>query len=321
MDIPVESLSRDAIGYFIETGEKAGRIPEGIDGSDVPAILSRYRILKNGRPTMAAVLPFHEDPYSFNYGAMVKIGRFDSERTLLRDDMVSGPMIEVPEKAMRLLYSNYIPPTYGYGGLTVSGHMDYDYPEKAVRELIVNSVVHMDYSLQQPVEISAFDDRMEMFSAGGLPKGLAIPDLKKRHRSIRRNETLASVFYSAGYVENWAQGIAKVMKECAENGNPEPEFSLELGGLMATMYKRSRNPGSTIPEHSRSRGMETTLDQRILEAMSGSATMSTKRLSEKLGVPSRTIRRHLAHLVEAGQIVRVGSNSSTEYAIKDELTV
>ncbi len=55
--------------------------------------------------------------------------------------------------------------------------------------------------------------------------------------------------------------------------------------------------------------------------MSGSATMSTKRLSEKLGVPSRTIRRHLARLVEAGQIVRVGSNNSTEYAIKDELAV
>lgn len=96
-------------------------------------------------------------------------------------------------------------------------------------------MVHKDYHIQGPTTIHVHSDRIDKFCFGGLPEGWNPDMLKEKHDPIRRNRSLASVFFATGYVENWGQGIEKMIKECSANGNPDPVFSERRGGFSVTL--------------------------------------------------------------------------------------
>ncbi|TQS85216.1 MAG: hypothetical protein A3208_04620 [Candidatus Methanoprimaticola hominis] len=85
-----------------------------------------------------------------------------------------------------------------------------DYPEAAVREVIVNALVHRDYAISGSILISMFGDGMTVSSIGGMVRGLDIEDLMMGVSS-RRNEKLASVMYRLGYMESYGTGIPRIM--------------------------------------------------------------------------------------------------------------
>ena len=87
-----------------------------------------------------------------------------------------------------------------------------DYPQEAIRETLLNAIVHRDYAFSGPALISLFDDRIEFVTLGGLVKGLTLSDLELGV-SIVRNRGLASVFYRLGLIEAYGTGIPKI-REC-----------------------------------------------------------------------------------------------------------
>lgn len=201
-DVSVDELSSEALSYLLSKGKNVGRIPLDVD-SDFNIVLERFHLIRDGKLTYSAVLPFYPNPYVINYGAYVKIGLFDDDYLLLRDDIIRCPLIQLSDEAMKILLEKYIQPTYGYGGHTTSRHLVYQYPERALRELLVNAIVHMDYSIQSPIEIRIFKHRLEISNPGSLMNGLTAKSLKISHKSVLRNEKLANLFYSSGMVENW----------------------------------------------------------------------------------------------------------------------
>ena len=84
-----------------------------------------------------------------------------------------------------------------------------DYPVEAVREALLNAIVHRDYSFSSSTLISIFDDRMEFVSVGGLVKGISLDDLKLGV-SVLRNQNLANIFYRLNLIEAYGTGILKI---------------------------------------------------------------------------------------------------------------
>ena len=84
-----------------------------------------------------------------------------------------------------------------------------DYPMEAVREALLNSIIHKDYSFSSPILISIFDDRIEFVSVGGLVKGITLDDVKLGV-SILRNQYLANIFYRLRLIEAYGTGILKI---------------------------------------------------------------------------------------------------------------
>ena len=242
----------------------------------------------------------------------MKIGFFDDKGVLRREDYVEGPVIMIPDKAIRILYDRYIQDTYGYGGKTAQRHIVHKYPEDSLRELIVNAIVHKDYHIQEPTTIRVYEDRIDIFCFGGLPKGWSPDMLTKKHDSIRRNRLLASVFFAAGYVENWGQGIEKVINQCRANGNPDPVFTERCGGLSVEIGINPAKDVSDIPQPI------INLDEKnriILGCIEKDPGIPARAISENTGISINTVEKRLKKMTEQGLLKREGSTKSGKWII------
>ena len=120
----------------------------------------------------------------------------------------------------------------------------YEIPPDAIRELIVNAIVHRSYIDHSSIQIAIYDDRLEITSPGRLPLGQTIERMKQGYSKIR-NEALASAFEYMGYIEHWGSGILRVLQEVRDAGLPEPEF---LGGDTDLRINIYRNGSETVSD-------------------------------------------------------------------------
>ncbi len=108
-------------------------------------------------------------------------------------------------------------------------------PPSALREVLLNAVMHRDYS--QPgshVAVAVFDDRIEIRSTGTLPSGITTDMLSGPHTSILRNLLIADTFHRTGAVEAWGRGTNRVIEECEGWGVEPPSFAEEAGSVIVT---------------------------------------------------------------------------------------
>lgn len=306
MDMPcdatIQDLSEDAVKSFISKGKACGRVPAFIDDGDIMSVLKRYKLIDGDNLTYAGALLFAQDPSRFKGGAFLKIGEFNQIGLILRETMIERPLIEIPDEAIRVLYESYIPPTFVY--VQASRELSYRYPVEAVRELLVNALIHKDYQVTEPVTIRIFKDSMWIFCFGGLPDGWGVDMLLKPHESIWRNETLADVFHDAKFVENWGQGISKVLDECKRNGNTGPVFQQDVGGLRVVLASKVSTRVETISD---SNGGLTERQKSILELIRENPRISTADLSIELNLSLSTVKRDLLILSQKGVIKRAGA--------------
>jgi ATP-dependent DNA helicase RecG len=109
----------------------------------------------------------------------------------------------------------------------------YDYPEEAVREAMLNAIVHRDYAFSGSIIVNIYDDRMEFVSLGGLVGGLRAEDLFMGV-SQPRNEKLANVFYRLRHIEAYGTGLPRIMR-FYEGFAVKPEISATHGAFMLTL--------------------------------------------------------------------------------------
>ena len=121
-------------------------------------------------------------------------------------------------------------------------HDVYEIPPDAIRELIVNAIVHRSYIDHSSIQVAVYDNRLEITSPGRLPMGQTIERMREGYSKIR-NEALASAFEYMGYIEHWGSGIPRIIEEVTAAGLEEPEF---LGGdtdLRINIYRNIHNVG------------------------------------------------------------------------------
>ena len=115
-----------------------------------------------------------------------------------------------------------------------------DYPYKAVREVLVNALIHRDYQvLGSEIHIEMFDDRMEISSPGGMANGRRIQDMDLQHiPSMRRNQVISDVFSRLHYMERRGSGIDRIMTSYAECAQ-KPIFYSDSTFFLVTLPNRS----------------------------------------------------------------------------------
>ena len=122
-----------------------------------------------------------------------------------------------------------------------------EYPERAVLECIVNGLIHRDYMIPgSEVHIDIFDDRLEIYSPGGMPDGSFVQNLDTDHiSSKRRNPVIADMFSRMNYMERRGSGFKKIKEDYrnAVNYRPElePKFYSDISSFIVTLYNLNYN--------------------------------------------------------------------------------
>ncbi len=170
-------------------------------------------------------------------------------------------------------------------------------PAEALREAVVNSVVHTDYSKSgESIRVSLFSDRIEIENPGLLALGLTIEDIKTGI-SKARNRAIARYFERAKLIENWGSGIRRMISACQESGLKEPMFE-EIGTRFRVTFYFEKCQKTPL----------TVAEQRILALLS-KKPLGTKDIALKLELSERTARTVLSKLVKNGLITHSGKSN------------
>lgn len=172
------------------------------------------------------------------------------------------------------------------------------FPIVAIREAIMNAIVHADYAQRgAPIRVALFDDRLEIENPGLLPFGLSIEDIQKGVSKLR-NRVIGRVFQELGLIEQWGSGIQRMISACHDHGLHAPRFE-EIGTHFRVTISAVRH---RAPAKDRR-------DQGILAALAANSEggLSTSQIAKRIGLSPRAARTRLASLVERGIVVEIGS--------------
>ena len=247
--VRLEHLDHEEILRTRQAAIERRRISAGTS-MDVGDILDRLGLRIDGVITQAAQVLYGTRFLPDYPQGLLKLGRF-------RGTSITGDILDNKQEHMHafamvreaIAWLDRILPLAGYfpkGSILREDRQPV--PAEALREVILNAVMHRDYSRASSyVAIAVFDDRLEVRSVGSFPTGIRAEMLSGDHPSILRNPLIAGAFHRTGAVEVWGRGTNRVIDACRAQGVEPPEFS-EQAGVVTVRFRAAIGPGAgSIP--------------------------------------------------------------------------
>lgn len=195
-----------------------------------------------------------------------------------------------------------------------------DYPEEALREALLNSIVHRDYSFSGSNLINIYEDRIEFVSLGGLVPGLELNSIFLGV-SQSRNPNLAAVFYRMTLIESYGTGIGKIQRAYREE-RFKPFFETARGVFRVTLPNRNEPSPAFVspdPETKNHMAQKDALDnqkQLILDFTRENGKITRKEVEELLHSGTTKSFRLLRELCEEGELESQGNGKRSYYIIR-----
>lgn len=194
-----------------------------------------------------------------------------------------------------------------------------DYPEVAVREALLNTLVHRDYSFRASTLISIYDDRIEFVSIGGLLPGLELDDLMMGV-SVCRNPHLANVFYRLQLIEAYGTGMKKIMGAYA-NALVQPKIKTTNNAFKIILPNVNFTPKAAEVHKDFEKAADLALDsneEKVLQFLREHLMITRKETQKLLEVSQSTAGRILKAMVDSGRIKQIGGSRTTRYELRKE---
>ena len=179
------------------------------------------------------------------------------------------------------------------------------YPTEAIREALLNAIVHREYSFSASTLISIFDNRIEFVSIGGLARGISQSDILLGI-SIARNKKLADVFYRLHLIEAYGTGMPKIIEAYREYGL-EPHIEISDNAFKITLP----NTNAAVKETK----VELTENEQGVLSVLKEGIKSRPEIQKVLGFSQTTTIVAIAALLDKGLIIKVGNGNKTKYKL------
>ena len=220
----IDELKTETIEKFKALMKK--RSSFAFDDLDTYSFLERLNLVENNQFKRSCVLLFGRNPQKYFTQSYSKIGKFLNDNDLLTSDIIEGNLFEQLEKITEVLISKYLHSYITYDGLQRIETLEY--PFEAIREAIINGLVHRDYTDTTVLQIRVYDNKMVISNGATLSDEVPIEKFKENHISKPFNPIIANMFYKAGFVESWGKGTNNIVNDCLKMGLPEPEYKYKL---------------------------------------------------------------------------------------------
>ena len=246
-------------------------------------------------PTVGGILLFGVNRLRHFPDAWIQVGKFkgtDKATILDHADLRMAP-VQAIDAAIVFIEKHS---THGADIGRVRRVEQWSLPPAAVREAVINAVVHADYAQTgAPIRIAIFDDRLEVENPGLLHFGLTVTDLPLGVSKLR-NRVIGRVFHELGLVEQWGSGIQRMISVCRDAGLAPPIFE-EVGFRFRATFRTGR--GVTAPPDA--------TDQVIVKLVRASDGLATRDIAKAIGISTRATRARLANLVDRGLVRQIGT--------------
>lgn len=184
-----------------------------------------------------------------------------------------------------------------------------DYPEYALRESVLNAIIHRDYNYSGSILVSLYDDYFEITSLGGLVKGLTIKDLYSGV-SQTRNKNLANIFFRLHYVESFGTGIKRIIQSY-ENYNEKPIILSTENTFKVTLYNVNYKENSNVKlPSSLSQG------EKIVEYLKVNNKINRNIVEKLLDISSTRAKIILKNMINNSIIKSMNNGKNTYYVLK-----
>lgn len=231
----IEEIDKGTVKTFVNLAVESKRLT-GLSLKDsVDVILSKLGLMVDGKLTNGAILLFSKNPQKYFVNLCVRIGRFKTEATIIDDKWAIGNLFKQFGETENIL-KQLISVKYEINDFYRKDI--WDYPISALREVVLNALIHRDYfNVANFILIKVYDDRIWFYNPGRLTEGITIGELKEQHGSFLRNPLIGKVFYLAGLIEQYGSGTVRIVEWMKGAGLPEPEYREGKDGFSVYFYK------------------------------------------------------------------------------------
>ena len=321
----LEDLDIYEIQRTIELVKKRDSQRTFIDEED---FLIQQGLMLNGNITNACIVLFGKNPTRFIPQSKIRLTVYpdkNATNTFLEDRFFEGNIFSNITSVFTYLDALYAK-TIRIEGIQRTEKKNY--PEIALREGILNAIVHRDYkSANGFLQISIFSDRTEISNFGSLPEGITVADLKKEHPSILRNPDIANICFIRQYIEMVGSGIIRILSECKKNGFKMPKWSDKNNILLLTFPGVSHlvNEGKNFRYEGSNEGVIINIEGinegtkkiliNTLSYISKNPMVKTSDIEGYINKSNASTERYLKILRENNYIEYVGANKTGGYKI------
>lgn len=300
-------IDEETVKLFVRMAVTKKRLSDVSIDEPVKTVLKKLALISNGKLTNGAILLFAKNPQKYFINLCVRIGRFKTETTIIDDKWIKGNLFNQLEETINII-KQLISVRYIIKG--IQREDIWDYPLEAIREAIVNALVHRDYTnIANFILIKVYDDHIWFYNPGQLPEGITIEQLKTSHPSVIRNPLIAKIFYLCGFIEQYGTGTVKMVEWMKSAGLPEPEYREEMGGFSVYFYK-----DIYTEENLRKMGLNEKQIQAVMYVKE-KGKITNKEYQKLVNVTKRTASRNLMFLAEKGIFQQIGNTGKGTYYI------
>jgi len=316
-DTGIKQINNTVVRDFFERALQAGRITYKVSAADVG--IKKLGLVKNEKLTNAGKVLFGKNT-DIEFQMAIFAGT--EKLTFLDIGQIKGNiffLLDETEKYIR----NHINWRVQFGKMEREEIPEI--PIAALREALVNSLCHRDYTVSESNKVAIFRDRIEIYNPGNFPDGITPEDyIKKNEASILRNPSIADVLYKSKDIEKWASGLKRIFNECLEN-KIKVEFKCMKTGF-ATVFYRPEINDETIKNYQKKTSEKITpelhsnctrIALEIFDLLKENKYITIKEISKKINAAERTIKYNIKELKEKKLIKRVGPDKGGYWELKE----
>ena len=301
----IDAISLKKVTSFIQkiterTGQKINETP--LD------FLKKLEIIRDQKLTFGAYLLFAKEYCSISD---VQVGRFKSDITIIDSISLNTDLFTETEQIIAFI-KKHLMVEYIITDAQISRIERFDYPLDAIREIVVNMIVHRDYKDSGASVIKIFDDRIEFYNPGDLYGGITINDLlTNNYTSKSRNKLVAKAFKEVGLIERYGSGIKRILNICFDYGIIPPNFESIQKGLKVTLFKEKiKNVVENVVEN-----VVDIKKEQIIDFIVKNSKITTKEIAFALKINERTVQRKIKELKKLKILKRIGSDRAGYWEI------
>ena len=316
-------LDEQAVKEFISKLKECGRrsVPPK-EGST--STLQKLGLIEKNTPTRAAILLLGKNPQRIYTTAYIKAGRFKSPTMIVDDKVFDGTLFQQLDASMswfrdrletRVLIGSEKLPGLPSGSLAQRQDV-WEYPLKALREAIANTICHRIYASNATTMIRLYDDHLTISNPGHLAYQLHAEDLLREHGSYPTNKLIAESFYNVGIIEHWGTGTLLIANALKAQQQPPPEFDVSSPHTFKVKFVAAEQREEPVSRKSDLNARQ----MQAIEYLGSHAQITSAEFQELFGASKATATRDLSNLARKGILVQMGKGSGIAYKLANRTT-